>query len=107
MAKGKAIFKTRTPRKMSIENPEKRSFPDENSPPKIEMDVSSSVIYSESVADSVARIVDGLRHSVGKGSSSCASSDSLSSLSFANITEDAPLLANPRFCDKFWMNVMG
>ena len=42
------------------------------------------------------RIVDGLRHSVGEGNSSCASSDSLSSLSFANITEDAPLLTNPQ-----------
>ena len=52
----------------------------------IEMDVSSSVICSESVADSVARIVDGLRHSVGEGNSSCASSDSLSSLSFSSIT---------------------
>lgn len=64
-----------------------RSSPDENSPQTmIEMDVSSSVICSESVADSVARIVDGLRHSVGEGNSSCASSDSLSSLSFASIT---------------------
>lgn len=56
----------------------------DQSPPVVAAEASSTI--TESVADTVSRVVDGLRQSLGEGCSSSTSSDSLSSVVSAHIT---------------------
>lgn len=58
---------------------------DDSASPDMETDIASSVTCTESMADTVQRIVDGLRQNLGEGCSSSTSSESLS-LSTGSIT---------------------
>lgn len=70
------------------------SLGDQSSRSVVATEASSTI--TESVADTVSRVVDGLRQSLGEGCSSSASSDSLSVVS-AHIT--GIITITVRVCD--------
>lgn len=62
---------------------------------------------TESVADTVARVVDGLRQSLGEGCSSSTSSDSLSSVISANNTGIVQQLSHAKAVLVLWIDFVG